>query len=298
MEGCITESSLVASSTTRGQYKHGHPLYDPERDMLFDIPIHEETLKDIEVAVVEPIDTGDTEKLYDDTRNIFEKFDPSKVTTCKDASSENVYTAQNLFYSVVRPGCENIGVELDTPSAIYDNPRLLMKKVQAEQQKEAQAKSKTQSPQTIPSPPPQRQPQPHVTSRSYDVITHDETDDTSHYYEDQGQSDNLQLAIQALEKRVNSLEMQNKKWGEVSREVDKLKNTFEPVARQVKALDIKAQQLSTTVAAWRRQSPMATAPTQLLNGDGSHGDASFVQANKTFLESMDAVQVGDSIRGP
>ncbi len=91
--------------------------------MLFDIPVDENTAL-ITVALVEINDTKETEKLYDDTKSLYEKFDPSKVLSVKDTGSENAYMAQKLLYTAIRHGCEGLGVELDRPEAVYDNVRL------------------------------------------------------------------------------------------------------------------------------------------------------------------------------
>lgn len=61
-----------------------------------------------------------TEKLYDDTRNIYESYNPSRVKAVRDVASNRVYSAQSFFYSAVRAGCETLGVELDEPSSIYE----------------------------------------------------------------------------------------------------------------------------------------------------------------------------------
>ena len=78
----------------------------------------------LQVALV---DIQHTEKLYDDTRNIYEKYNPSRVKAVRDVASNRVYSAQSFFYSAVRTGCETLGVELDEPSSIYEpiRPRLL-----------------------------------------------------------------------------------------------------------------------------------------------------------------------------
>ena len=61
-----------------------------------------------------------TDKLYDDTRSIYESYNPSRVRAVRDVASNRVYSAQSFFYSAVRTGCETLGVELDEPSSIYE----------------------------------------------------------------------------------------------------------------------------------------------------------------------------------
>ena len=52
--------------------------FDPDRDVLFDIPVDENTAE-MTCCAVEIADSKETEKLYDDTKSLYEKFDPSKV---------------------------------------------------------------------------------------------------------------------------------------------------------------------------------------------------------------------------
>ena len=70
------------------------------------------------------VDIQHTEKLYDDTRNIYESYNPSRVRAVRDVASNRVYSAQSFFYSAVRAGCETMGVELDEPSSIYEPLKL------------------------------------------------------------------------------------------------------------------------------------------------------------------------------
>ena len=66
------------------------------------------------------MDIQHTEKLYDDTRSIYERYNPSRVKAVRDVASNRIYSAQSFFYSAVRTGCETLGVELDEPSSIYE----------------------------------------------------------------------------------------------------------------------------------------------------------------------------------
>ena len=115
---CIKETSLVASSA-RVNERIKEPGGNPEREDLIDIPVDDEALQ-IEVTVIDSSDSQDTEKLYEDTRFIYERFDPSALKSFKDTGSEETYVTQSLFYEAIRPGCEKVGVELEEPSAIYE----------------------------------------------------------------------------------------------------------------------------------------------------------------------------------
>ena len=66
------------------------------------------------------MDIQQTEKLYGDTRSIYEKYNPYRVTSVRDVASNRVYSAQSFFYSAVRSDCERLGVEIDEPSSIYE----------------------------------------------------------------------------------------------------------------------------------------------------------------------------------
>ena len=121
---CMTETSLIASSLVTNKRQRPYCDCDAEGADLFDIPVNDENLAGIEVAVLTPNTEEETEQLYDDTRSIVEQFNPTRVRSCKDTGSEYSFTAQSLFYSVVRPGCEKMGVEIDTPSSIYVNVQI------------------------------------------------------------------------------------------------------------------------------------------------------------------------------
>ena len=121
---CMTETSLIASSLVTNKRRRPYCDCDAEGADLFDIPVNDENLAGIEVAVLTPNTEEETEQLYDDTRSIVEQFNPTRVRSCKDTGSEYSFTAQSLFYSAVRPGCEKMGVEIDTPSSIYVNVQI------------------------------------------------------------------------------------------------------------------------------------------------------------------------------
>ena len=53
--------------------------FDPDRDVLFDIPVDENTAE-MTCVVVDMPDSSDTHRLYDDTKSLYEKFDLTKVS--------------------------------------------------------------------------------------------------------------------------------------------------------------------------------------------------------------------------
>ena len=98
--------------------------------VLFDIPVTDKELFDIEVTIVDVKTKTEVERLYRETETAMQSFDPTKVVSCKDAGSEVSYAAQSLLYHTVRPGCEEIGIEIDEPtSSIYDVPRDCMERL-------------------------------------------------------------------------------------------------------------------------------------------------------------------------
>ena len=50
-----------------------------------------------------------------------------QVQTVKEAGSSNTYVAQKLLYFTVRNDCQELGVELQRPEAIYDRPRVQLR---------------------------------------------------------------------------------------------------------------------------------------------------------------------------
>ena len=122
--GCCTETTLVSSMVVET---------DPARSdtgVLIDIPITEEELCDIEVAVVHIRDDDEIQRLNDCTRSMLETFNPMKIMSCKDAISEVSYATQSLLYHAIRPGCEKLGVEILEPSSsIYDVPTAALERI-------------------------------------------------------------------------------------------------------------------------------------------------------------------------
>ncbi|CAI8046858.1 hypothetical protein GBAR_LOCUS25911 [Geodia barretti] len=115
----VTETSLIASSMLHRRLEVSAEDFDPDRDVLFDIPVDENTAE-MTCAVVEMPDDSDTDRLYDDTKSLYEKFDPTKVMSIKDTGSENSHATQKLLYTTIRRGCEGLGVEIARPEALYD----------------------------------------------------------------------------------------------------------------------------------------------------------------------------------
>lgn len=65
------------------------------------------------------MEIGESDKIYDDTLSLYEKFNPAKLKPMLDMSSTHSAAAQSLFYMAVRQGWETHGVELDEPTVAY-----------------------------------------------------------------------------------------------------------------------------------------------------------------------------------
>ena len=103
-----TETSLVASTVDTSI-----PLEQAEN--LIDIPL-DDCLANVKVAIVHLDDANETEGLQIQTQNLFKNIDLAKLQSYRDATSDNVYATQSLFYANLEKGCERIGVKLDVPS--------------------------------------------------------------------------------------------------------------------------------------------------------------------------------------
>ena len=105
--------------------------FDPDKDVLFDIPVDENTAE-MTCVLVDIPDTIDTDRLYEDTKALYEKFDPTKVShihsrvsikplsyppilscypphyqvmSIKDSGgSEDTQISQKLLYTTIRRG--------------------------------------------------------------------------------------------------------------------------------------------------------------------------------------------------
>lgn len=61
----------------------------------------------------------ETDKLYEDTRGIYEAFSPLKVKPMRDLLCDRSAAAQALFSIAVQTGWETHGIELDEPAYKY-----------------------------------------------------------------------------------------------------------------------------------------------------------------------------------
>ena len=306
----MTETSLIASSVLQGKphpYEYRNNESSSEDNVLFDIPV-DETLDEIEVAVIESNDSKETEQLYDSTRTIYEKFNPRKVRTCKDTGSEQSFTAQSLFYAAVRQGCETVGVELSTPSVIYEHITPILPGVKPVSKKVPEASALIPQPsspkivagateargcikpKTTSSPLMKRSgvseqkngPSPLVPR---DEKAHEMLDTSSDYetisFSDEGSNPDveyLRTVMATQEKRITALEAASKEHSRVRGEIAEIKSSQRELEKKVRLLASQVQQSSSSVG-------VSVPPA------GPSGDGSTEEENKRFLKSMDNVQV-------
>jgi hypothetical protein len=74
---------------------------------------------DLKISVTLLGDQSESESLYEDTRNLYETFDPSKIYAVIPSDSSGDYMA--LKYSV-RSGHEYQGLDIVKPNKIYSEP--------------------------------------------------------------------------------------------------------------------------------------------------------------------------------
>ena len=108
------ESTLVAAPATPGS----HTATAQEVSSFVEIPLD---LKDVTLSVIAaPSSVVETEQLYDDTRRVLEKFNPSMFQPPPQESESS--NTQQVLYSALRGGYETVGMSIDVPSAIRNGP--------------------------------------------------------------------------------------------------------------------------------------------------------------------------------
>lgn len=121
------EKSLVATTILEEQNSVDHMSHQYENYgsmPLVDIPVS----LDIELAIIRLAEV-ETDQLYSNTRQLFEKFDPGQVSylNLKDSVTAD---AQSAFFTNVRQDRNRIGVELIPPSNIFkSSPTLSLKRL-------------------------------------------------------------------------------------------------------------------------------------------------------------------------
>ena len=265
---CIKEASLVASSV-KTSMRLGETGYNPESEALVDIPVDDEALK-ITVAVVDSSDSQDTEKLYEDTKYIYERFNPRALTSFKDTGSEETYVTQSLFYEAIRPGCEKVGVELEEPSAIYDripaHTRLAVA-APSSTASETKVENVVALPKPLPRPPLLR----HDSTRGRYGSSPDVGSVSSGYHPGSA------TVRENSTERLNSLEAEVKQMKE---EIGRVNASVLQVTKQSKSLEGRIQALSKSSA------------TTVLPSEGASSTAATAdEENREYLRTLDLLQV-------
>ena len=110
------EKSLVATSILEEQKRLEQMSQHYENCSslpLVDIPVS----LDIELAIIRLAEV-ETDQLYSNTRHLFEKFDPGKVSYLNLKSSVTA-DAQSAFFSAIRQDQNHLGIELLPPTNVF-----------------------------------------------------------------------------------------------------------------------------------------------------------------------------------
>ena len=65
-----------------------------------------------QVQVMTPKDTSETQQLYQDTQQLLETFDPTRLCPYLNTATSDAYDAQAAFYNIIREGEELEGVSM------------------------------------------------------------------------------------------------------------------------------------------------------------------------------------------
>ncbi|XP_019848723.1 PREDICTED: uncharacterized protein LOC100632476 [Amphimedon queenslandica] len=115
--------------------------------MMFDIPVDLEIL---EVQIIEEKNSDEFEKLYVDTRQLLDSFDPSKTD-----KQVRVGKQDDLYYTAIREDHKNVGIELLASESIYSEPRQVLARKKMENAVKEKLKSSVEQSSTSSSPLPQ-----------------------------------------------------------------------------------------------------------------------------------------------
>ena len=106
-----TEASLIASSVLDPEMV---PESTENGESLLHIPL-DDCLSNVDVSIVE-MEKSEMEILYDETKNVLDSLDLSKLKSYRDTGSDRSNSVQSLFYTSIKKGDESVGVELDVPT--------------------------------------------------------------------------------------------------------------------------------------------------------------------------------------
>ena len=118
-----------------------------DASLMFDIPVDLEIL---EVQIIEEKNSEEFEKLYVDTRQLLDSFDPLKTD-----KQVRVGKQDELYYTAIREDHKNVGIELLASESIYSEPRQVLAKRMMENGGKEKLKSSVEQSSTSSSPLPQ-----------------------------------------------------------------------------------------------------------------------------------------------
>ena len=272
---CIKETSLVASSA-RANERIEEPDGNPEREDLIDIPVDDEALQ-IKVTVIDSSDSQETEKLYEDTRFIYERFDPSTLKSFKDTGSKETYVTQSLFYEAIRPGCEKVGVELEEPPAIYDRIPAHIRPANAASVGNAkEVNTESAATKKVPDSP--------IVKRDSIRGRFANCPDTGNVDSEFKPGSVKAVHLNSTE-RLNSLEAEVKQTRE---EIEKVKAIVFQMKKQSSSLETRIQALSKSSTTASVPSSRNAGSTSAPSGSPS---ATAEETNREYLRSLDMLQV-------
>ena len=135
ISGLEKETTLIATPLLDYEYSDEQLLnlqntqrssMDDDAAIMFDIPID---LDVMEVRIIKPNEDSDFEKLYKETRDLIESYDPSRLDNQVRIKGNR---EEDIYYSDVRLDQKNAGIELLAPESIYaETPGLLALKKSA-----------------------------------------------------------------------------------------------------------------------------------------------------------------------
>ena len=258
------ETSLIATSCWEGSVAPSE-----EENIPIEIPIH----LDIEVTIISS-EESQNQQLFSDTRDLYEKFDPSKVQNYKDAPSGNEYAAQSTIYRVVRHGYEREGLELEKPALVYENPKMLKRPTPEIPSK---LPSKASSEKSTDAPP--------VVSRTNSVSNYKSSSDI----DVQKQVSALQSSQRSLKAMVDAFQDNSgKQFANIRAELARISPIVDGTSRQFKAMQVELSRLKQQV---QKVSGTPSTPDEKQPQTENHVQTSVEDQNKTSLRSLTHIQV-------
>ena len=275
------ETSLIATSCWEGS-----SVPSEEENIPIEIPIH----LDIEIIVI-PSEETQNQRLFSNTRDLYESFDPSKVMSYKNAPSGNEFAAQSTIYRVVRHGHEREGLELEKPTLVYENPALLKRPKVTTTHENGQIKTPPPTSEKKPSPLPASEVQPETPlakTSTPPVVARSSSVDVSQPSDMQKKVSTLQSSHGSLKAMVDAFEdNSSKQFASIKAEVARLSSVIESTSKQFKVFQVELSQLKQQIQV-ASEATLTPGERQPQGGD----EASVEERNRTAMRSLTHTQVG------